>query len=219
MLRALIFDFDGLIIDTESSVFECVGRAFADHGAELTLDVWMKIVGGNAEGFDVYGHLEQLIGRPVDRDAIRQRVRAEANEIVATLPVRDGVEDYIHAARERGLLLGIASSSGRESVEPRLERLGLLAHFDTVKTSDDVAATKPEPELYLAVLDALGVAARDAIALEDSPNGVTAAKAAGLFCVAVPNDVTRAMPLDHADLLVGSLADLPLEELAATFDG
>ena len=219
MLRALIFDFDGLIVDTESPVFECVGRAFAEHGAELTLDVWTKIIGGNAEGFEIYGHLERLIGRPVDRDAIRERVRAEANEMVAKLPTRDGVEDYLHAAQERGLLLGVASSSSRASVEPRLERVGLLAYFDTVKTRDDVVAMKPAPELYLAVLDELGVAARDAIALEDSPNGVTAAKAAGLFCVAVPNDVTRAMPLDHADLVVGSLAELPLAELVAVFGG
>ncbi|HEY6408189.1 MAG TPA: HAD-IA family hydrolase, partial [Ktedonobacteraceae bacterium] len=112
-----------------------------------------------------------------------------------------------------GLKIGVASSSGHEWVDSHLARLGLIDYFDSIKCYDDVKHTKPDPELYLAVLTALGVQGYQAIALEDSPNGVIAAQRAGIFCVAVPNPVTRQLSLDHADLYLSSLSDVPLEEL------
>jgi HAD superfamily hydrolase (TIGR01509 family) len=115
--------------------------------------------------------------------------------------------------------LAVASSSPRSWVGGHLERLGIIDHFDHLRCADDVRQVKPDPELYLAALAALGVAAHEAIALEDSPNGVLAAKRAGLFCVAVPNSLTRQMPLDHADRLVDSLADLPLQDLVDSIRG
>ena len=86
-------------------------------------------------------------------------------------------------------------------------------HFDAIKTSADVERVKPDPALYLAALDALGLDATEAIALEDSPNGIAAAKAAGLFCVAIPNAMTHDLDVSAADLRLASLADLPLAEL------
>ena len=112
-----------------------------------------------------------------------------------------------------GITLGVASSSSRAWVEGHLERLGLLERFHAVRCADDVPQVKPDPALYRAVLDATGVRAADAVALEDSPNGVLAAKRAGLACVAVPNALTARLDLRHADLLLGSLAELPLAEL------
>ena len=79
--------------------------------------------------------------------------------------------------------------------------------------SDDVQITKPDPDLFLSVVECLGVSAQQAIAFEDSPHGVTAAKQAGLYCVAVPNPVTRQLSLAHADLVLESLEDLSLDEL------
>ena len=94
-----------------------------------------------------------------------------------------------------------------------LERLGLSEHFDCIKCADDVKNVKPAPELYLAVVDELGVRPEEAVALEDSPNGITAAQTAGTFCVVVPNPLTRQLSADRADLRLDSLRDVPLAKL------
>ena len=219
MLQAIIFDFDGLIVETEASIFNAAGSVFERFGAELTLDTWQKVVGGRLNGFDWYDHLEEVLGRPVDRDTLRAEVQERHHSHVGTLPAQPGVVEYIDEALVRGLKLGVASSSSRGWVTGHLERLGLIQHFDAVMTSNDVERTKPEPDLYHAALEALGVDPANAFAIEDSPNGVTAAQAAGLFCVAVPNEVTSTMPLEHADLRLESLTDLPLSDLIARFEG
>jgi HAD superfamily hydrolase (TIGR01509 family) len=124
----------------------------------------------------------------------------------------------LDAAHERGLKLGVASSSTREWVAGHLARLGVLERFECLRCRDDVANVKPEPDLYLAVLDCLGVPASEAIAIEDSPNGVAAAKRAGMRCVAVPNSITAGLDLSEADLTLASLAELTLAQLLAKFD-
>jgi HAD superfamily hydrolase (TIGR01509 family) len=128
------------------------------------------------------------------------------------------VLQYIADAKRLGLKLAVASSSDRAWVERHLERLGLLKEFDCIKCAEDVEQVKPNPDLYLAVLDELGLRALEAIALEDSPKGITSAKAAGVFCVAVPNALTRQLATDHADLRLDSLAEVPLEALISRID-
>ena len=211
--RALIFDFDGLILETEASMYECLSDLFRSHGAELEMEAWSLNIGGNSGGFDVYAHLEEVTGAAIDREALRASVRERHHAMVCELPALEGVLDYVRAAKEMGLKLGVASSSSRSWVGGHLERLGLLPYFDDVRTRDDVERVKPDPELYLASLERLGVEPHEAIALEDSPNGVRAAQAAGIFCVAVPNVITRRLPLEHADLRLESLAAVPLAEL------
>jgi len=112
-----------------------------------------------------------------------------------------------------GLKVGVASSSTRDWVRGHLERLGILDSFDCLRCRDDVASAKPEPDLYLAVLECVGVLAAEAIAIEDSPNGVLAAKRAGMRCVAIPNSITARLDLGRADLILDSLADVTLPEL------
>ena len=124
-----------------------------------------------------------------------------------------GVEDYIAGARERGLRIGIASSSPHSWVSPKLEHIGLAGAFDTVVCSDDVGSAKPDPASYLKTLAELGVTSGEAFALEDSPNGVQGAKNASLLCVAVPGIMTRDRSFDHADMRIESLEDVPLVEL------
>lgn len=211
--QALIFDFDGLILETESSIFECVGEIYRAHGAELTLEIWERVIGGTGGQFDVYDHLEQLTGAVLDRDAIRAGIRERHREIVHGLPLQEGVAEYVEEAKDLGLKLGVASSSSREWVTGHLERFGLLRYFDVVRSGTDVSRTKPDPELYASALELLNVNAHEAIALEDSPNGVRAAQAAGIFCVAVPNAITCQLPLDHANMRVSSLSEMPLSVL------
>lgn len=213
MIQAVIFDFDGLILDTEGPEFQVWQEIYRAYGCELPLAVWAAAIGTSVDVFDAHTHLETLLGRSLDREAIRAQRRQRCAELLKTQPVLPGVREYIAAAKRLGLYLGVASSSSREWVVGHLTALGLSAYFDCIKCSDDVPRVKPDPALYQAVVQALRLQPQQAIALEDSPNGVAAAKAAGLFCVAVPNPLTRQLSLTHADLVLTSLADVPLERL------
>ena len=216
MIRSIIFDFDGLIIDTELPDFLSWAETFEAHGCSLPLSTWAPYIGRPSGSFDPYAHLEEQLGRPIDRDAIRASRRRRYLELVEAQPILPGVAEYIADAGRLGLRLAVASSSSRQWVSGHLSRLGLSEHFDCIRCADDVQQAKPSPDVYNSVLDALHVEPRAALALEDSPNGVAAAKRAGLFCVAVPNSLTRQLPLDEADLRLESLADLSLERLIKT---
>lgn len=215
MIRALIFDFDGLILDTETPEYASWQEVYQAQGHDLPIWLWAQDVGcgHDADKFAPYVHLEGLLGGAMDRDGVRAARRDRYAALVQAEVVRPGVADYLREARARGLKIGCASSSDCAWVSGHLRRLGLWAFFDALRCADDVVRIKPDPELYNAVLDALGVGAGEAVALEDSPNGVRAARAAGVFCVVVPNPLTRRLPLGHADKRVDSLADLPLGQL------
>jgi len=212
MIRALIFDFDGLIVDTESPWYEAWQEIYRMYDCSLPLSEWAKWI-GSAGTSDPYSCLSEQLGRPVDRMAIRSRWRARYAELLARQSTLPGVEAYIVGARRKGLKLGIASSAPRKHVLGNLERFGLASHFHSIRCADDVERIKPDPELYLTAMCVLGVTAEQAIALEDSPNGVLAAKRAGLYCVAVPNALTRQLEFDKVDLCLDSLADLALDSL------
>ncbi len=215
--RAVVFDLDGLIVDTEQPIYDSYETILAEFGLPLPIAVWEDVIGrgGVGQRDPLFDYLETTLGRPVDRDALRERARAMHRETAQTLPARDGVSDHIRQAREAGLRLGVASSSSREWVEGHLQRLGLLQSFDSICVREDVRQTKPHPELYTLAVERLGAHPRQAFAIEDSPNGVTAAKAAGMRCVAVPNPLTARMSLAHADLQLASLADASFAEIAA----
>ncbi|HZC27734.1 MAG TPA: HAD family hydrolase [Actinopolymorphaceae bacterium] len=213
VIRALVFDFDGLILDTEVPEFVTWQEIFAAHGATLPLEVWAQCIGSSDHGWSPYAYLAEVSGRAVDNDAVRAARKARVHDLIAAETIMPGVEACIREARRLGVKVGLASSSSRQWVEGHLGRLGFTGEFDVLKTSDDVRRTKPDPELYLAAVAALGVEPAEAIALEDSPHGVAAAKKAGLFCVAVPNRMTSQLDLAGADLRLRSLADLPLGEI------
>jgi HAD superfamily hydrolase (TIGR01509 family) len=215
MIKALIFDFDGLILDTEGPEFQAWQEVYLEYGCELSLSTWSVCIGTTSHQFDPYQHLEILLGRPIDREQINAKRRPRNKELLAAQKTLPGVEDYLIEARQLGLKLGVASSAPNSWVSPHLTRLELLEYFDTIKTKEDVTKTKPDPQLYCLTLESLGVAASEAIAFEDSPNGVLAAKGAGIYCVAVPNQLTRQLSLEQADLQLNSLAELTLQKLMA----
>lgn len=213
MIRALVFDFDGLVFDSETHEYAVVREIFREHGAELPLEVWGRCVGTHSGAFDAHAYLEECAGRALDRGAVERLRRERFLARIADEGPIAGVEACLDAARGMGLRVGLASSSTREWVVGQLGRLGLLPRFDAVRTADDVARVKPDPELYLSVLDALGVAPHEAVAFEDSPNGALAAKRAGMRCVVVPNSVTETLAFGEVDLRLSSLLDVELREL------
>ncbi len=213
-IRALIFDFDGLIVDTELPDYESWQQVYRQHGCELAVEAWGQIVGGTgASDFDPHSHLEQLCGQALDREEIWISRRKQYLDSITQQPILPGVLETLDAAERLGLRLGVASSSPENWVRGHLARLGLYQRFDAIKTADDVERTKPHPQLYLAAMDALGIEPKEGIVFEDSPNGVKAAKAAGLFCVAVPNKLTAQLTFERADLHLSSLAAMPLSEV------
>ena len=215
MISAVIFDFDGVIIDTETPEYTTWQEIYRSYGVELERSLWQRIIGGKFHDFDVYAHLEDLAGVRIDWEDVGQRRRKLSLELVEASPLLPGVLDYITESRRLGLKLGVASSSSSAWVKGHLARRGLLKYFYSVRCADDVTQVKPDPELYLAVVEALETSPGNALAIEDSLNGVTAAKEAGLYCVAVPNPMTRDLPLDHADIRLADLSDVPLESLLA----
>jgi HAD superfamily hydrolase (TIGR01509 family) len=214
-IKGLIFDFDGLILDTEIPSFQAWQDVFARHGGALSLEAWADYVGRAPETFDPCDLLEETTGRSVDHGALRREELELEMTLILEQPILPGVVSVLDDAARLGLRLGVASSSSREWVSGHLTRLGLQERFVCLRCSDDVTRTKPAADLYVAALEALGLRPDEAVALEDSPHGVTAAQAAGIFCVAVPNDLTRSLPLDHADLHLPSLEGVRLEELLA----
>ena len=213
MIKALIFDFDGLIIDSESPEFEAWQELFAEYGRELGPELWADLVGRPPTHFDLYGYFCKHIDPVLDVEKLRQDRRARVIALTIAQPILPGVEEYLRGATALGLKIGMASSSSRDHVRGHLERLELLHYFQSIRCFEDTERHKPDPTPYLKVLEDLGVNADEAIALEDSPHGIAAAKAAGIFCVAVPNPITCRLPLGHADHRLTSLAEEPLEKI------
>jgi HAD superfamily hydrolase (TIGR01509 family) len=204
-VAAIIFDFDGLILDTESPLFEEWSAAYRRRGFELTLDLWQHSLGTKG-GFDPCAHLEGLMGRPVDCEGVRAEVIPRYRARCEAQPLLPGVADVLAEARSLGLRTGVASSSSVGWVEGWLSRHGIRPLFDCVCGRDDVERVKPAPDLFLLAASRLGVAPEACLVLEDSPNGMLAARSAGMRCVAVPNALTRALVLPSPDLVVESLA-------------
>jgi HAD superfamily hydrolase (TIGR01509 family) len=218
LIEAVVFDFDGLIFDSESHEYETVLELFAEHGAELPLEVWGQCVGREAGFFDPYAYLEERTGAPVDRAALDARRRAAFMARVERSGPIPGVEEALRAARALGLKIGLASSSTRRWVEPQLKRLGLWHYFECVRTRDDVQRAKPDPELYRSVLRCLGVEPGAAVAFEDSPNGALAATRAGMYCVIIPNPVTAGLEFGEHHLRLESLMQAELASLLARIE-
>ncbi len=212
-IRALVFDFDGLVVDTESPALASWQEIYSEHGHELTIAAWADAI-GTIGGFDPVAHLEELHGAPLDGEALRARRMPRQLELTDAEAVRPGILSYLEAAKGLGLQVAIASSNASEWVQGHLHRLGISEGWAAIECADgEVSVAKPEPDLYEAVLRMLGISGAEAIALEDSPNGIAAAKAAGMFCVAVPNAVTVNLRLFGADVVLPSLEAMPLSDL------
>ena len=217
-LGAIIFDFDGTIVDSEAVDVAVWREAYAEVGLVFPLERWVDLIGRAVpQGggfFDAYAELEQRTGQA--RSALRERRHRRILELVRAGPTRAGVQRLMDQAGDAGVALAVASSATRDWVQGHLDARGLTPRLTAIVTADQVGYRgKPEPDVFLEALSRLDVPAAEAIAIEDSPHGVTAARAAGLFTVAVPNDITRALSFAVADLTLESLEDIDLAGLRA----
>jgi len=218
-IRALIFDFDGLILDTEGAAYQSWVEIYEEHGGTLTIAEWSKALGGSGLEVDHIANLERASGKSVDSKEIFRRRLARKLALIEAEEALPGVLDYIAEGKRLGLKLAVVSSSPHQWVDGYLAKLGILDRFDAVICGDDAERVKPAPDLFLLSLQRLEVRPEEAIVFEDSPNGVTAAQAAGIFAVAVPNPVSAQLSVAHADLCLTSLEQMPLSDLLARVSG
>ena len=204
--EAVVFDMDGLMLDSERAINECMARAASDLGHDLPASLWLQMIGGGD------GLCRRLLADRIGADAtVELLARAEAMyDVVADAGIahRPGIIDLLDWLVARGIPRAVATSTRRPLAMRKLAAAGLLPYFDAVATSSDVAAPKPAPDVYLLAASKLGVAPARCLVLEDSPTGVRAALAAGMTPVQVPDmlvpdDAARA--LGHR--IVASLGD------------
>ncbi|KIL36475.1 hypothetical protein SD71_07680 [Cohnella kolymensis] len=214
-IKAVVFDFDGTLMDTESCAYDAFCGVYEEYGQQLLLEQWAVGIGTVGGQYDPYAELEKLVGEKLDLAAVKARFEEAHHEHLTNVTLRPGVKERLEEARCLGLSIGLASSSEREWVERHLRQQGIRDYFEAVHTSDDVERVKPDPALYRLALKSLDARGSETVAVEDSVNGLRAAKAAGLYGLVVPNRVTAHMNFSEAELVVASLADQPFEQLFA----
>lgn len=210
MTRAVIFDFDGTIADTETTLFQAYVELYEDHGHGLDRARWVSVIGTD-DSWDPLDDLEALVG-PLDA-SVRDRRRARRDELIHAAGVRRGVLRWLDDAAVLGIPIGIASSSPIDWVTGHLDRLALTDRFACFACCNELIPAKPDPTSYRLACEALGATPTRSIAIEDSPHGVAAAKDAGLFTIATPHDLTVDLDFGRADLVVPSLEDVRLADL------
>jgi HAD superfamily hydrolase (TIGR01509 family) len=214
MIRALLFDFDGLIVDSEWIMFQVWDELFQEHECPLPIDLWLDGVGAE-DAFDPAEYLRSYVGGGIDSKELRARAWREIHRRMRAAEPRPGVRHLLEQARTKGLCTAVASSGPREWVEGYLTHYGIAELFQRVVCREDVAQVKPAPDVFLAAARALGVTPEEAVAIEDSPHGAAAAQAAGMACVVAPSRITEADEFEGADLVVPSPAAITLEAIMA----
>lgn len=208
MLKAIVFDFDGTIIDTETAWYVAFRDIYKTYGIDLSVELYSGCIGTSLHTFNPYEYLNTHHNLGVDSEELRKAVRARHTELMREERIRPGVREYLEQAKEAGLKIGLASSSDREWVERHLKQLGIFEYFDCIRTANDVEKVKPDPALYLKALEGLGVSAAEAVAIEDSPNGMRAALTAGIACVVTPNRITALLEFEESRWRVEDLSQL-----------
>lgn len=212
MIKGVIFDFDGLILDTETHHYRILQEMFRAHGAEMPLHRWQQEIGTQSD-FSTFGYLQEQLSRKIDQEKLKLKLEEQFHETLVEEEAREGVEDYLKRAKELGLKIGLASSSDYSWVSKYLRNLGLFKYFECIKTSDDVEKVKPDPALYLQAAQCLGLQPDQCLVFEDSANGALAAKRAGMGCVIVPNTVTHTMDFCEVEYRLSSMSDMPLKDV------
>lgn len=216
-IRAVIFDFDGLIVDTESTGYHTWREIFDQHGHDLPVERYAQVIGTdfNTSSYDPRRDLEQLTGRAFDWDAVEITRKAHESRLRRHLHLLPGVADLLKEADNLGLRIAIASSSPRVWIDSWMDQLGLHDHFHHISTVDDTGKVKPDPSLFLHAAEKLGVSPEEAVIFEDSLNGLRAAIAAGIRCIVAPGPMTRHLDFTGAWRRVESLAQVSIAELMA----
>ncbi|HOJ01512.1 MAG TPA: HAD family phosphatase [Anaerolineaceae bacterium] len=217
-IKGIIFDFDGLILDTETAEVHIWEKVFDHFQLTFPLERYLDYIGSATDNRFVQDIMREM---SLSNDQIRLALELYDHFTLTSGPFdnpREGVVNTIQTGKALNLRLAIASNSHRDWVSGHLQNLKLDHVFDPVCTRDQVSHSKPHPEIYDLVLEKWRLPPSEVIAFEDSPSGIQAAKNAGIFCIAVPNPLTQKLPLDKADRIYASFNDINLRELIENFE-
>lgn len=213
-LRAVVFDLDGTILDTESAVIATWLAMYVQCGLPYPKEQFTAMIGTWAPEWDPYAPL--LAGRGAGaRHQLRCRKERMEATLIARLGPRPGVVNWLRWCEHAGIPVACASSSPVSWVQGHLDRLGLARHFGSVVAREHVRSVKPAPDLFLKAVAALGVPACDSLAVEDSLPGVLSARSAGLVCALYPNAYTAGQARLQADVVVDPTGASPADAYAA----
>ncbi|MET0959182.1 MAG: HAD family hydrolase [Psychrobacillus psychrotolerans] len=212
MIKAIIFDFDGLLVDTETIWYEAFREVFYErYQVDLDLVGYSECIG---TGNDVlYSYFRKIAGEAVECELLEELAAARYSSMMRAPVLREGVKEYLEEARQYNLKIALASSSSKQWVQSYLEQLNIIDYFEVINTKDDVNNIKPDPELYIKTLRDLDLTSKEAVVFEDSLNGLSAAKQAGIRCIIVPNAVTKNLKFEDFDDRIESMAQISLSSL------
>ncbi|GGP07043.1 HAD family hydrolase [Oceanobacillus neutriphilus] len=217
MIKAAIFDFDGLILDTETAWFDAYKEVLrSQFQFDLPLGEFVKCVG--SDDTILFSYLQNKLNSQLNVQSIRDEARKLHSQFVRDAKAREGVTDYLKDAKDEGLTVALATSSTTEWATTHLTNLNLLSYFDFLVTQDMVERVKPAPDIFLKTLEKLDLEAREAVVFEDSLNGLIAAQEVDLPTVIIPNPVTAALPFENYHLKLNSMTDMPLHEILKTLN-
>ena len=212
MIKGVIFDFDGLIVDTETTWYKAFKEVFYEnYQMDLDLVGYSECIGTGNEV--LYSYFRKIAGESVECELLEQLAAAKYESMMRAPVLREGVKDYLNEAKQYNLKIALASSSSKQWVQNYLEQLNIIDYFEVINTKDDVNNIKPDPELYVKTLKDLDLTKKEAVVFEDSINGLSAAKQAGICCVIVPNTVTRNLKFENYDERIDSMAQITLSRL------
>lgn len=212
IVKVVIFDFDGLVFDTETFDLEAFQKLYKEYNVDFPIKKWINSIGSSLS-FDPY---EQLLLKfpEISRDNFRVKRSNLYQELLEGKSPREGVINYLERAKQLGIKVALASSSTRSWIDHHINKLGILSYFDYICTSDDVKSVKPEPDLYQKVLSYFEISPKEAVVFEDSPNGSLASIRAEIPCVIVPNETTKILEFDERVVLhLNSKKDMTLDEV------
>ncbi len=217
MLKAIVFDFDGVIVDTESEWYYIYRDWLKkDYNYDLKIEDYLVCVGANSEA--LFRFLRQDIGEHVDRYGFEGQAMQEFIRRTSQLPPMKGVTELVRSARKRHLKLAIASSATIRKIQYHLNRLQMLDAFDAFSTADTCKQVKPAPDIFLKAAQLLGCCPEECLAVEDSGNGLLAARKANMPCLIVPNQITKYCDFQGYYKMVHSLEEVDLDKVIQDFD-
>jgi HAD superfamily hydrolase (TIGR01509 family) len=208
---AVLFDFDGVLVDTEWAIYQSWQRVFDDHGHDLPLAIYTRCIGSDFASWSPKTHLEELTGLGFDWHDLDARRQQEIMRDLAHAGPMPGVVATLEKLTAAGMPKAVVSSSSHHWVDGWLGKLGLAGHFQTVVCRGDAPRIKPAPDLYLEAARRLGIAPAACLVIEDSLNGLTSAQAAGMAAWVVPNRVTAGLDFSAAGRVFGSLEEWAAE--------
>lgn len=216
VVKAVIFDMDGVIIDSEPVQMKAINQVMAQWGIQLEEKDFIPMIGRRLA--DDYDYLKHNFGVPVGiQEFMGQKNKAYQGLMINEAVEMPGLTPLLKRLKSAGILIGIASGSCRADIQMIVKTLKIESYFQTLTSGDDVVHGKPHPEIYQLAASRLKVPVEECIAIEDTSYGVQSSKEAGMKCVAFPHPYTRHQDFSRADISVASLNEISLELLSSFY--